>query len=119
MAKTYTFTNETKQSKLAERALMARSFFKRLKGLLGTKSLESGAGLLIAPCNSIHMFGMSYAIDAIFLDKNLTVVATLENIKPGQMSKLYRNAHSCLELPVGVIATSGTMIGDQLSYNGN
>lgn len=93
---------------------MARSFFTRLKGLLGTDSLPEGQGLWLEPCASIHMFGMKYAIDAVFVDKKNVVVGLVENIPPGALSKTYKGARSCLELRPGVIVASGTAIGDEL-----
>ncbi|MBK8219955.1 MAG: DUF192 domain-containing protein [Candidatus Obscuribacter sp.] len=110
------FTNLTKDRVLAERASIARSFFRRLKGLLGTDSLPDGEGLLLSPCNSIHMFGMKYAIDVIFLDKELVVVDVLENIAPGKASRVYRKAYCCLELPAGKVNLTGTTIGDKLDF---
>jgi Uncharacterized ACR, COG1430. len=92
------FKNETKNTILAERAIMARSFFSRLKGLLGTLSLPSGQGLLLEPCNGIHMLGMLYAIDAVFIDKQGVVVGLVERIPPFALSKTYKKAQSCLEL---------------------
>ena len=88
----YRFINETNNQILAERATMARSFFTRLKGLLGTRSLEQGAGLLIEPCKSIHMFGMHYSIDVVFLDKSYSVVGLVQDIRPGKMSKVFSKA---------------------------
>ena len=110
------FTNLTKDRVLAERASVARSFFRRLKGLLGTASLPDGEGLLLSPCNSIHMFGMKYAIDVVFLDKELVVVDVLENIAPGKASRVYRKAYCCLELPAGKVNETGTTIGDKLDF---
>lgn len=94
---------------------MARSFFSRLKGLLGTLSLPSGEGLLLEPCNGIHMLGMLYAIDAVFIDKEGVVVGLVERIPPFALSKTYKKAHSCLELSPGTIETSGTTCGDQIA----
>lgn len=110
------FRNETRGTTIADKTRIADSFFARAKGLLGTTELESGCGLFIVPCNSIHMFGMKYAIDAIFVDKQLVVVEILHAIQPGKASKLYSKAHSCLELPAGRAKETATEIGDQLSY---
>ena len=111
----YRFINETNNQILAERATMARSFFTRLKGLLGTRSLEQGAGLLIEPCKSIHMFVMHYSIDVVFLDKSYSVVGLVQDIRPGKMSKVFSKARSALELPSGTIAATGTALGDRLA----
>ena len=42
-------------------------------------------GMLILKCNAIHTFFMSFAIDAIFLDKNDKIVKTVCNIRPGRL----------------------------------
>jgi len=113
----HTFRNETRGTTIADKALIADSFFARAKGLLGTSELEAGCGLFIVPCNSIHMFGMKYAIDAIFVDRQLVVVEILHAIQPGKASKLYSRAHSCLELPAGRAKETSTEVGDQLSFS--
>jgi len=109
------FRNKTRGGTvLAARAWVAESFFLRAKGLLFTKSLAAGAGLYLAPCKSIHMIGMAYAIDAVFLDKAGQVVGIAENIKPGHLSSYYSKASGCLELPAGTVASTGTKLGDQI-----
>jgi len=67
------------------------------------------------PCQSIHSIGMNYAIDAIFLDEELIVVAVEHNFPPWQMSSIHWQARSCLELPAGTIVKTATVCGDQLS----
>ena len=64
------------------RARVARTMFARMKGLIGTKSLPPGEGLLILHCNSIHTFFMSFAIDATFLDRDDRVVKIVRGIRP-------------------------------------
>lgn len=61
------------------------------------------------------MIGMTYAIDAVFVDEALKVIALVENIKPMQVSHLYRKATGCLELPIGTISGTGTEVGDELA----
>jgi uncharacterized membrane protein (UPF0127 family) len=67
------------------RAKVARTFFQRAKGLIGTRYLERGEGLLILRCNSIHTFFMSFPIDAVFLDRNDKVVKIVRNIRPWRL----------------------------------
>jgi uncharacterized membrane protein (UPF0127 family) len=110
-------TNISRNQLLAEHVLLANHFFKRLRGLLFTNSLPGGQGLLIKPCNSIHMIGMTYNIDAIFINKENIVIATLSNLKPWQISSIYWQANACLELPAGTIIKSGTILTDQLQFS--
>ncbi|MBK7838156.1 MAG: DUF192 domain-containing protein [Candidatus Obscuribacter sp.] len=109
--------NATKDSVLAERAKVARSFFTRLKGLLGTESLAPGSGLWIEPCAAIHMFGMRYAIDAVFVDKHNVVVGFCIEIPPGAVSPNFKGARSCIELSSGSIICSGTQVGDTITWS--
>lgn len=108
--------NNSRNQILANQVSIADNFFTRLRGLLFTKSLPEGNGLLIKPCNSIHMFGMAYAIDAIFLSKDNIVVDTLSDLQPGKLSRIYWEAESCLELPTGTVMKTGTQTGDQLQF---
>jgi uncharacterized membrane protein (UPF0127 family) len=64
------------------KARVARTLFERMKGLIGTKTLPDGEGMLILRCNSIHTFFMSFPIDATFLDRNDRVVKVVRNIRP-------------------------------------
>lgn len=70
---------------LGVRAKVARTFFQRAKGLIGTRYLERGEGLIILRCNSIHTFFMSFPIDAVFLDRNDKVVKIVRNIRPWRL----------------------------------
>ncbi|MBZ0185913.1 MAG: DUF192 domain-containing protein [Candidatus Obscuribacterales bacterium] len=106
--------NRTRNTTIAETVKRADNFFTRFKGLLGTKSLPVGQGLLLSPCKQIHMIGMKYAIDAVFVDTDLKVVAVIHSIGPGQISPLIKTARSCLELPAGIAIETETVVGDQL-----
>ncbi len=101
---------------LASEAKVADNFLTRLVGLLKTPSLVEGEGLYITSCSQIHMFGMKYAIDVVFLDKQNRVVGLCDSIKPGQVSKLFGKAHACLELPSGIIRNTATSEGDEIEF---
>lgn len=67
---------------LGVRAKVARTFAERARGLIGRAKPPPGEGLLILRCNAIHTFFMSYAIDAVFLDRQDRVVKEVRGIKP-------------------------------------
>ena len=67
------------------RARVARTFAERAKGLIGTKDLPAGEGLLILRCNAIHTCFMSFPIDATFLDREDRVVKTVRKIRPWRL----------------------------------
>jgi uncharacterized membrane protein (UPF0127 family) len=109
--------NITRNATLAEKCSQAHTFISRLKGLQFKKSLPLGHGLLITPCKSIHTFFMRFPIDAVFIDKNNTVLHIQEGIKPWKVSKVILNARSVLELPDGAVSTTGTDVGDKLEFS--
>jgi len=99
---------------VADKVLVAETWGSRLKGLLGRKSIAPGEGLLIAPCNSIHMFFMRFAIDVAFLAHDGKVVKLVHSIKPWRATRVYFDAHSALELPPGTLVQAGVQEGDVL-----
>jgi uncharacterized membrane protein (UPF0127 family) len=109
----FQFVNQDRQRTLATHVRSASESRDRRRGLMGITDFAEGAGLWIVPCEAIHTFGMKVAIDSVFLDKELRVAGLRENLKPRRIAVCLR-AHSVLELPAGVIANSGTRVGDRL-----
>lgn len=62
------------------------SFLQRARGLLGSDKLGPSEGLLLENCSSIHMFGMRFALDIVFLDREGTVIKIVENLAPWRMA---------------------------------
>jgi uncharacterized membrane protein (UPF0127 family) len=106
--------NLTSGNVLADRARVADSFASRFVGLLFSPPLAPGQGLLIKPCSAIHMIGMKYAIDAVFLDRDWRVVGLADRLAPWRFSPVYRKSRTCLELPAGTITNTATKLGDQI-----
>jgi uncharacterized membrane protein (UPF0127 family) len=84
-----------------------------MRGLLGRSELPVGEGLLLKPCGSVHMFFMRFAIDAVFLDRELSVVGVAADLKPWRMAGR-RGAKAVLELPAGEAARRRIASGDRL-----
>jgi uncharacterized membrane protein (UPF0127 family) len=112
----YRFINATKSTTLAANGRIVGSWFGRLRGLLFTSEIAAGDGLLLKPCSSIHMLGMTYAIDCVFLDGKGKVVGLVRRIPPWHMSALYWRAQACLELPAGTIDDTDTETGDEIRW---
>lgn len=104
--------NATKGTKIATQATQASTFLSRGRGLMMAPPLPDGGGLVIDPCNSIHMFFMRYPLDILFIDKNGAVVFMYNGIKPWRVGRIVKGAKFAVELPVGAIATSHTQVGD-------
>lgn len=110
------FINVTQNSILADHGRIADSFFRRLKGLLGTTSLPGGQGLLIRPCNSVHTFGMRYSIDVLFVGKDNRIQKIVPAMPSGRIAVSSGSAY-VIELPAGTVQTTNTKTGDQLQIN--
>ncbi len=106
--------NQTRDTLIADTGSLARSPLKRMIGLLGRGSLNSGEALAITPCRSIHMLFMKLPLDVIFIDRANTVVGLCPNIRPFQFSSFFPQAHSAIETPAGTIAASRTQMGDNI-----
>lgn len=91
---------------------VARSTWSRFMGLMGRPGLAEGDGLLLDPCNSIHMFFMRFAIDAVFIDKRMRVKRVIRNLKPWRISPIVFGAKKVLELPAG--STDDSWLGREL-----
>ena len=87
---------------LADGVKEADSFFRRLKGLMGTAALEEGEGLLLNS-SLIHCFFMKIPIDAVYISKNMTVLGK-ETLKPWRIGKRFGGTKYTLELGAGAAA---------------
>ena len=101
---------------VCRRCVVADSSWLRMKGLLGRSGLDDEEGILLRPASSIHMFFMRFAIDAVFLDRELTVLKIALNLRPWRMASK-RGARSVLELPAGRCERAGLREGDRLSLD--
>ncbi|MBI5630166.1 MAG: DUF192 domain-containing protein [Elusimicrobia bacterium] len=105
--------NRTRGFEIACKVEKAEDYESRSRGLLGRERLEPAGGLWIHPCPMIHTFFMKFPIDVLFLDKGMTVVRVLENLKPWRLSPWVLSARSVLELRAGSLG-GRTFPGDQV-----
>jgi uncharacterized membrane protein (UPF0127 family) len=110
-----TIINTTKNTVLAEQAIIAGSLFKRITGLLGRKGVQPAQALVIMPCRQIHTLFMRFPIDALFVNRNNKVVAVHANLAPWRITPFYFQSRFVIELPVGTVSDSRTKKGDYLS----
>ena len=102
---------------LADRLRPAHTHWTRLRGLLGTRRLDPGEGLWIKPSNQVHMFGMRYAIDVVFLDDAGRVLRVVHALQPNRISPRVKGATSVLELPAGTAARMALVEGAQVEID--
>jgi uncharacterized protein len=106
--------NRTRNAILVERGTIAASMWTRMRGLLGHAPLLTGEGLLLKGEKAIHSIGMSFAIDALFLDRNGRVIYLMPLMLPMRTSPMVWQAQDVLELPAGRIDATGTALGDEI-----
>jgi len=87
----------------------------RLRGIIGWKSMRRGEGLLLRPTFSVHTMFVRFPIDAVFLDKEMTVVSIAHELKPWRCAGA-RKAKSVLELAAGECRRLGLEPGDRLGW---
>lgn len=107
--------NSTKETRVADHILHANTFWKRLIGLLGTRSLAVGDGLLIKPCSSIHTFGMAYSIDVLFVDQDHRIIKIITQM-PARRLAMKPGSSYVIELPGGTANQALCSVGDLLHY---
>ena len=100
---------------LADHVEVADNFFTRALGLMFRRRLPAGNGLWITSCNGIHMFFMSFPIDAVFLDRQRRVVKVYRGLPRWiGLVPLVWGADSVVELPAGTIDGLPLERGEQL-----
>jgi len=105
----------TTQRPLAARVRRATTWFARLVGALGERSVAPDEGVWLEPCSAIHTFGMRATIDVIVLDRERTVVALRPHVRPNRAIVAHRRAHTVLEMGAGFLSTAGIVVGDRLT----
>ena len=85
---------------LATEAEWARSFFQRLRGLIGRPSLLPGQALIIEPGPQVHTFGMRHPLDVVFCTRSWRVLS-VARLEPRRVSRFVRGARYAIELPAG------------------
>jgi uncharacterized membrane protein (UPF0127 family) len=116
--------NLTRGTTLATDVEVAGGLWAKFMGLMGRPSLPDGAALWLPESNGIHMMFMRFPIDAVFVGGSdaagaRPVVAIHASLAAWRgLVPLVRGAHGVLELPIGMVAASGTTVGDRISLAG-
>lgn len=105
--------NKSRNIILAKKAVLADTFLKRIKGLIGKESFSQGEALVIIPCKSIHSFFMRFPIEVVFLNKENKVIKIISPLKPYRLTGIYFSAYSCIEFPLGTLEET-VSLGDIL-----
>lgn len=95
--------------------MLADSFFARLAGLMFRRRLPPATGLLLVPCNSVHMCFMRFAIDVVYIDKDYNIIKVVRNLKPWLGVSICSRAWATLEMTAGEAERCGCSAGKKIT----
>jgi hypothetical protein len=107
--------NLTRNAVIADRAHVADRMLGRMRGLMGKRSLARGEGLVLDPCNGVHMFFMRIPLDVVFVNRHNQVVCSVSGLPAWGLLPWVRGAARAIEVPVGTVHETRTAVGDLLS----
>jgi uncharacterized membrane protein (UPF0127 family) len=92
---------------LAERAIAATGFWRRLTGYMFLKTPDQPFDAIYFPgTNWLHNSFVRFPLDVIFIDAQNIVVAVVRGFKPWRFSKMYLKAKHAIEFPAGRVPES-------------
>jgi len=96
---------------IAHEVRIACSLRARLWGLARQRSLPARGGLLLSAAYAVHTLGMRFAIDIVFLSRQMRVVGLAPLVPPWRVLLAPRGTGRVLELAAGQIAATGLATG--------
>src|SRR5215217_7714392 len=96
---------------IAHEVRVACSLRARLLALSRERSLATRAGLLLIPAHGLHTLGMRFAVDVIFLNRQMRVLALVQRVPPWRLLLAPRGTARVLELAAGQIAATRLQAG--------
>ena len=115
-------TMELKLGNGSIKAVVADTPSSRERGLLGWQTIDDHTGMLLdfvfEGIYAIHMQGMKFPIDAVWIDSTGRVLLLYENIQPDSgltYPSLVRSRY-CLELKAGSCKRLGVSMGETIQF---
>lgn len=92
--------------------ITADTIFARFRGLMAKRGLPDDHALLLTQCNWIHSMFVFFSFDAVFLNREMTVVA-IKHIKPFSLSIPVKHGCHVLEIKAGLSEQFNIIAGDR------
>ncbi|MFA7230827.1 MAG: DUF192 domain-containing protein [Victivallaceae bacterium] len=110
--------NLSKKKYISKSPFYATSLIQRTRGMIG-RSFDGAPfdAMVFGNCNTIHSLFMSIPIDVLFIDMGNNICDMRQALPPWVFMVRCRNAFTTIELPCGVINTTGTEIGDKVDLS--
>ena len=102
---------------LIEDVEVGRGALGRMRGYLGRGRPGPGRGLHLAPCGSVHTFGMRFPLDLIFLSKDGCVCRVVANVVPWRVAWGGWSATQVIETPAGWLDLTRLPVGTPVRLN--
>jgi len=100
---------------LFTRVKIASDFKTKLRGLMFYREMPGIDGLLLFPCQMVHLFWMGFPLDIVYLDREKAVVL-IETKYPGQVGRFVKDAYYVLEIMAGAGKAKDIRAGDRLDW---
>jgi uncharacterized protein len=104
---------------IAHEVRIVHSLTARWFALSRERSLPTRAGLLLCPARGIHTLGMSFAVDVVFLSRQMRVVGLASRVPPWRVLLAPRGTGRVLELAAGQIAATCLKTGTFIVVESN
>jgi uncharacterized protein len=108
--------NRTRGTVLGTQVRLADTLPGRVRGFLFRPPPPEGEGILLSPCKAVHMYGVRFPLDVVFISEDGRVVATYRDLAPWRRSRVHGSALHALEIPAGTIRATDTAVGDLLFW---
>lgn len=89
----------------------AESVAGRARGLIGRKGIDGA--LLLRPAKAVHTFGVRFAIDVAFCDRDLVVIDVV-TMAPNRLGRPRWGSYCVIEAPARSFSRWGIGIGSEL-----
>ena len=86
---------------ICNNAIVADSFFKKLKGLMFSDRMDGFDGMVFYGTNAIHTCFMNYKIDVVFFNRKNEIIKIYRGLKPWRHTQIVFKASRVLELANG------------------
>ena len=108
--------NQTKNKILSKKVKICNSLFSKAKGLMFSKRKTLIFIFKTEKIVPLHMFFVFYPIDVLFLNKNKEVIEIKRDLRPFTFYSPKQKSKYIIELPAGMINSTGTSIGDTIRF---
>lgn len=110
-----TVTQSERQWVLAAHGFAAETWREAGRGLLGRRPLAPEEALVI-PTRGVHMLGMQYALDLLYVDKAHRIVRIVREIAPNRLGPFVVRARWVVELPAGAANRADLALGQEVTW---